>query len=254
MHLYLDDYDHFGCRAAARLVLALGAAASSGCTTDQRAQAPADLVLRGGPVYTVDAVRSWARALAVRDGVLVYVGSELGVSALIGSRTRVVELRGRTVLPAFQDIHIHPIYAGMQAASFCDLEGLETQEQYLREIAKYADAHPGEAWIRGGGWLMSSFPGAIPDGRLLDHIVPDRPVFLSSADGHSAWVNSRALALAGITRETPDPPDGRIDRDPITGEPIGSLQEGAVDLVELPTLTRRQLLTGLRHALGVLNA
>jgi predicted amidohydrolase YtcJ len=214
---------------------------------------PADLVLHGGPIYTVDAVRSWARGLAVRDGVVVYVGSERGVAPFIGEETRVVELRSRMVLPAFQDAHMHPIYAGAEAALFCDLSGVETREEYLQEIARYAEEHPEEAWIRGGGWVMNAFPAGIPDGRQIDRVVSDRPVYLSSADGHSAWVNSKALEMAGITRDTPDPPDGRIDRDPQTGEPIGALQEGAMDLVELPPLTREQLDAGLRYALELLN-
>jgi predicted amidohydrolase YtcJ len=232
---------------------ALGTAPTERATAGGISAGPADLVLRGGPIYTVDAVRSWARALAVRDGVLVYVGSERGVAPLIGDETRLVELRGRMALPAFQDAHIHAAHSGTEAALFCDLSGVETQEQYLQEIAKYAEEHPEEAWIRGGGWVMNAFPAGIPDGRKIDRVVPDRPVYLSSADGHSAWVNSKTLEMAGITRETPDPPDGRVDRDPQTGEPIGALQEGAMNLVKLPPLTREQLGTGLRYALKLLN-
>jgi len=232
---------------------AVTAASTTRSTSGGAPALPADLVLRGGPIYTVDAVRSWARALAVRDGVLLYVGSEPGVAAFIGDDTRVVELRGRTVLPGFQDAHIHSLYAGTEAAHFCDLSGLETREQYLEGIAKYAQEHPDEAWIRGGGWDMDAFPGGIPDGRLIDRVVADRPVYLSSADGHSAWVNSKAMQIAGITRDTPDPPDGRIDRDPQTGEPIGALQEGAMDLVELPPVTLEQQSTGLLYALKLLN-
>jgi predicted amidohydrolase YtcJ len=257
-----------GSRLSPLPVLALLPFALAGCVSERStltttptarstaagvASPPADLVLRGGPIYTVDAVRSWARALAVRDGALVYVGSELGVAPFIGDDTRVVELRGRMVLPAFQDAHIHALYAGTEAANFCDLSGVETQEQYLEGIAKYAQEHPDEAWIRGGGWDMNAFPGGIPDGRLIDRGVADRPVYLSSSDGHTAWVNSKAMEIAGITRDTPDPPDGRIDRDPQSGEPIGALQEGAMNLVELPPVTREQQRSGLLYALKLLN-
>jgi predicted amidohydrolase YtcJ len=157
------------------------------------------------------------------------------------------------VLPGFQDVHIHPIDGGMQAVSFCDLSASENLEQYLEVIAKYAAAHPDEAWIRGGGWLMSAFPSAIPSREALDRIVPDRPVYLTSSDGHSAWVNTKALEAAGITRDTPDPVDGRIDRNPETGEPVGALQEGAMDLVRLPPESEEQRRNGLRYALKLLN-
>ncbi len=218
-----------------------------------REAAPADVVLRGGSVYTVDAARSWARALAIRDGVLTYVGSESGVESFIGERTRVVELGGRAVLPSFQDCHIHPIYGGVQAASLCDLSDDETAAQYVETIAGCAKRNPEAAWIDGGGWSMAAFPSGIPDRRLIDAVVSDRPVHLSSADGHSSWLNSKALEVAGITRDTPDPPDGRIDRDPNTGEPVGALQEGAMDLVDVPEFTPEQRQAGLQYALAYLN-
>jgi predicted amidohydrolase YtcJ len=214
----------------------------------------ADLVLRGGAVYTLDSVRSWAQAVAVRDGSIVYVGSDENAARFVGEATRVVELDGRMLLPAFQDAHIHPIGGGLRALR-CELGSLTTQDAYLKAVAEYAAAHPDEAWILGGGWSMDAFPGAIPDGRLLDEIVSDRPVYLRSTDGHSAWVNSKALEIAGITADTPDPPDGRIDRDPETGEPVGALQEGAMNLVgkhaPRPTLAKR--VEGLRFALRMLN-
>lgn len=213
----------------------------------------ADLVLRGGAVYTLDAARSWAQAVAVRDGSIVYVGSDENAAPFIGEGTRVVDLDGRMLLPGFQDAHIHPITGGLRAIQ-CELGNLTTQDAYLKAVAEYAAAHPDEAWILGGGWSMDAFPGAIPDGRLLDEIVPDRPVYLRSADGHSAWVNAKALEIAGITAQTPDPPDGRIDRDPATGEPVGALQEGAMSLVgkhaPVPTLAKR--VAALRFALRML--
>ncbi|HEY5657048.1 MAG TPA: amidohydrolase [Myxococcota bacterium] len=216
--------------------------------------APADLVLRGGAVYTLDAIRSWAHAVAVRDGRILYVGSDEGAAPFVGEATRVVELGGRMVLPGLQDAHIHPISGGLRAIQ-CELGGLRTQEEYLKAVADYAAAHPEAAWIRGGGWVMDAFPGGIPDGRALDEILPDRPVYLRSTDGHSAWVNSKALEIAGITAETPDPPDGRIDRDPATGEPVGALQEGAMSLVQrhAPPDSLAERVAGLRHALRMLN-
>ncbi|MEA2608622.1 MAG: hypothetical protein QOJ75_865 [Chloroflexota bacterium] len=220
---------------------------------------PADLVLIGGRVATMDPARSWASALAVREGRIVAVGSDAAITPHIGPASRVIELHGRTVTPGFGDAHVHPLHGGL-AAMRCELHGSRGQDRYLEIIAAYAARHPDVAWIQGGGWSMDDFPGGVPARAELDRIVPDRPVFLPSRDGHSAWVNSKALELAGITAETPDPPDGRIDHDP-DGEPIGALQEGAADLVErlIPRATADDLLAALRlaqaelHALGITN-
>ncbi|HZD53914.1 MAG TPA: amidohydrolase family protein, partial [Woeseiaceae bacterium] len=202
------------------IVLALVLWGCSENGSDMPGNEPADLVFRNGSIYTVDINRSWADAVAVRDGRIVYVGSDGGVEELIGPDTRVVDLGDRMMLPGFQDVHIHPISGGIEAQA-CDLNDLSTLEEYLATIETYASEHPKEEWILGGGWSMAVFgPGANASKTLLDEIVSDRPVLLNSADGHSAWVNSRALEIAGITAETPDPPDGVIDRGP-DGEPLG---------------------------------
>ena len=193
------------------------------------ADRPADLVFTGGRIATMDAARSWARALAVRDGRIVAVGTDSVVAAHIGPSTRVIALRGRTVTPGFQDAHVHPVHGGL-ARMRCELHETTGADAYYAIIAEYARTHPDEAWIRGGGWSMDDFPGGTPRKEDLDQIVPDRPVILPNRDGHSVWVNSRALGLAGITAETPDPPDGRIERD-ADGSPTGTLHEGAADLV-----------------------
>ena len=216
----------------------------------------ADLVLRNGAVYTVDAARSWAQAVAVKDGKIVFVGTDADLGDRIGAATQVVDLKGRMLMPGMQDAHIHPISGGIEASA-CDLNGKRSAEEYLATIKAYADAHPDEPWILGGGWLMSAFgPGAMPAKELLDAVVSDRPVYLTSTDGHTTWVNSKALEIAGITRETPDPADGRIDRDPKTGEAIGSLQEGAGDLVgrHVPPWSREKRIEGLRYSQKMLNA
>lgn len=217
--------------------------------------APADLVLKSGAIYTLDGPRSWAQALAVRAGRIVYVGTDREVAPYAAPSTRVVDLQGKMVLPAFQDVHIHPISAGMEANS-CELSGLTKADEYVAAIKRYADAHPSTPWITGGGWLMSAFgPGGQARRELIDAVVSDRPVFLWSTDGHTAWANTRALELAKITNQTPDPRDGRIDRDPKTGVAIGSLQEGAADLVlkVIPPPTLQQREAGLRYAIKLLN-
>src|SRR5206468_2453387 len=128
--------------------------------------------------------------------------------------------------------------------------------EYVGAVARYAAAHKDASWIRGDGWSLAAFaPTGIPDKRLLDPVVPDRPVYLESSDGHSAWVNSKALSIAGITKDTPDPPGGRIDRDPRTGEPVGSLQDSAMNLVnrKAPPYIAQERQDGLRRALKLLN-
>jgi predicted amidohydrolase YtcJ len=218
---------------------------------------PADLVLRGGRLATMDGARSWATALAVRDGRVLAVGPDAQVSEHIGPTTRVIELRGRGVTPGFQDAHVHPVHGGL-ARLRCELHDTRGADEVLAVIAEYARAHPEETWIRGGGWYMADFPGGTPRREDLDRLVPDRPVFLPNRDGHSAWVNSKALELAGVTAETADPADGRIERDP-DGTPTGTLHEGAQDLVGrlLPDDTPDDLEAALRlgqaylHSLGI---
>ncbi len=198
-----------------------------------------------------------AVALAVANDRIVAIGTDRSILGLRGPRTRAIDLRGRTVLPGFTDAHTHPISGGLRHVE-CDLDRFDTAADHLAAIAGYAAAHPERAWIAGGGWSMDTFPGGIPRREALDAIIPDRPVFLTNRDGHGAWVNSRALELAGITASTPDPALGRIERDP-DGTPVGMLQEGATDLVarlipphDPPTLAQAiRVAQAELHALGI---
>lgn len=217
------------------------------------AQRPAELVLRGADVYTMDAARSWAAAVAVRDGRIAYVGPDAGVEQWIGPGTRVLELAGRMVLPGFHDTHVHPISGGVERTQ-CDLNEADTRQAVLDAIrACAADLEEGE-WLVGGGWDLPIFPGGIARAATLDSIVGDRPAYLGSSDGHSAWVSAGALRIAGVDASTPDPPEGRIDRN-AAGAPIGTLRESAMDLVarHLPELTVGERLDGLRIALADAN-
>jgi predicted amidohydrolase YtcJ len=234
-----------------------GAGADAATLDPMTVDTQAELVLRGGRVATMDAARSWASAIAVGGGRIVAVGPDAAVADLIGPRTRVIELRGRTVTPGFQDAHVHPVHGGL-AMLRCDLhEDLQSGPGYDR-IEAYARSHPDETWIRGGGWYMAAFEGGTPRREDLDRIIPDRPAFLTNRDGHGAWVNSKALELAGITADTLDPSDGRIERDP-DGTPSGTLHEGAMELVRrlLPDDTPAELEAALRlgqrhlHSFGI---
>ncbi|WP_309128224.1 amidohydrolase [Microbacterium sp.] len=213
----------------------------------------ADLVFTGGAfggrVFLSDASRARADAVAVRDGRIVAVGTD--AAELIGTGTEVVDLDGRLLIPGFQDAHVHPLWGGLDMLR-CDLADIGTQDEYLDRIRRYAGAHPDDEWVLGGGWQMSAFPGGTPTAAALDSAVADRPAFLPNRDGHGAWVNTRALELAGITRDTPDPADGRIERD-TDGNPSGTLHEGAMGLVNrlLPPepheRLREALAVGQRH-------
>lgn len=240
------------------LVLSLVLAACTADSPEPVAAASsdaADLVLTNGRIYTVDEGRRWAEALAIRDERIVYVGDAAGTADFTGEATTVVDLGGRLVLPGFQDAHIHPISGGVEAMA-CDLNAFETVAEYRTRIAECAQASAEQPWVLGGGWSMAAFgPGARASKSILDELVPDRPVLLYSRDGHSAWANSRALEIAGITKDTPDPADGIIDRDPETGEPVGSLQEGAASLVarHVPETTPETLAQGLEYARDMLH-
>jgi predicted amidohydrolase YtcJ len=212
---------------------------------------PADLVLRGGVVYTVDSTRPWAEALAVSDGRIVFVGTDADAAAWVGRGTRVIDLGGAMVLPGFHDTHVHPVTGGIELGA-CNLNDLATRDAVMARIAQCARDAPAGEWVRGGGWSSPMFPGGSPSRRLLDSLVPDHPAYLTSLEGHSAWVNTRALALAGVTAETPEPPSGRIDHE-WTGQPGGTLRESAMELVarHLPRYSGADHRAGLRRALAL---
>ncbi len=199
-------------------------------------------VFRNGSVF--DGHRHLpGRALVVEDGVIRAVVPESGLDKLdhrwnkldhrwnkLDQRgDRVVDLAGGLLAPGFVDAHVHAVQGGLERIR-CDLSGVHTREDYLAAIAAYALANPERPWILGGGWAMGAFPGSTATAADLDAIVPDRPVFLVNRDHHGAWVNSRALELAGIGELTPDPADGHLDRDD-DGRPTGTLHEGAMGLV-----------------------
>ena len=212
-----------------------------------------EVVFHNGTVFERSPFLAEGPCVRVTGGRITEVGPP-GPPGSLGGATP-VDLAGGTLLPGFIDAHAHPVFAGDQMRR-CDLRSATTAAGYVDLIAAYAAAHPDEEWISGGGWSMDAFPGGVALRQALDAVVPDRPVFLPNRDGHGAWVNSRALALAGIDRSAPDPPDGRIERD-ADGEPIGMLQEGAANLVArlLPEVTEEDwyeaLLTAQAHLLSL---
>ena len=223
-------------------------------------ETPADRVFLNGAVYTVDSHRSRAEAVAVRDGRIVARGQQREVRGLVGSATEVTELAGAMLLPGFHDSHIH-ILVGVATEGDCDLLRLESQEAVQARLleCRSLPGYGAERWVLGGGWSEWLWPDANPGKAQLDALFPDRPVYLESSFGHAAWVNSRALALAGVDRRTQDPPDGVIERDAATREPSGTLRDAAMLLVKeaLPQQTLEQRLGSVRagidlaHSVGI---
>jgi predicted amidohydrolase YtcJ len=231
------------------LVLALSAAVlmAAGCASER--PAPADTVIVNARICTVNAAGPWAEAVAVKDGRILAVGSAKDVTRHRGPGTQVIDAGGRLVLPGIADSHVHFVSGSSNLANV-DLAGAKTLEEIQRRIRAFLQAHPGGAWLQGRGWMYPAFPGGMPHKKFLDEIVADRPAYMRCADGHSGWANSRALALAGITRETADPEDGRIVRDE-TGEPTGALLESAGHLVSklIPEPTSEEKLAAVRQGL-----
>jgi predicted amidohydrolase YtcJ len=219
------------------------------------AEAPADLVLQGGRVWTVDSEQPWGEAVAVRAGRIVYVGSASGVAGFRGPKTQVVELKGKLVTPGFNDGHIH-LMSGALSLDRVDLIEDQSLDAVQSRIRGFAAANPKNAWVLGRGWLYGSFPGSLPTKEQLDAVVSDRPAYMECYDGHSGWANSKALALAGITKDTKDPENGVIVRDPKTGGPTGALKESATALVEakIPKLDAEARYALLLRALQRLNS
>lgn len=190
-------------------------------------------------------------SLLLSGGIIAALGTEAEVRRAHPRPETVIDARGCLVHPSFADAHVHAAFAGIERGR-CDLSSAADAAETLELIARHADDSR-RGWVLGSGWHMTHFPNGTPDRRDLDRIVPDRPVFLSNADHHSFWVNSAALDLAGITRSTSDPGDGRIERDD-HGDPSGTLHEGAGALVAafVPDTDDAEVAAGIANAQRVL--
>jgi len=221
----------------------------AGATLAQSPKSPSvDTIVLHGKVYTLNAKQPWAQAIAVQGGKIVSVGSDGEIEKLHSNGTKVIDAGGRLVLPGFTDCHIHFI-DGSLSLDRVNLEDAKDPADIQQRLREYAKSHPGTGWVLGRGWDYGMFgEEALPHKKYLDEVFPDRPVFLEGYDGHTYWANSRALELAGINKDTPDPPNGAIVRDAKTGEPTGALKESAQGLVAkvVPKLTRSEKLAALR--------
>jgi len=217
---------------------------------------PADIIVVHGRVYTEDPKQPWAQAVAIYRGKIVAVGDDAVIERMRGMGTKVINAGGKLVLPGFVDCHIHFI-DGSFSLGRVNLEGAKDPSEIQKWLREYAAEHPGDDWILGRGWNYAMFgPEALPHKKYLDELFPNRPVFLEGYDGHTYWANSKALAMAGIVRETADPPNGAIVRDPKTGEATGALKEAAQELVAkiVPKPTRADQLLALRAGMKWANA
>jgi predicted amidohydrolase YtcJ len=209
---------------------------------------PADIIVVHGRVYTENVKAPWAQAVAIRGGKIAAVGDDSAIERMRGMGTKVIDAGGKLVLPGFTDCHIH-FMEGSAKLRWLSLEGAKNLAEIRNKLSSYAEQSPGEGWILGHGWNYGMFgPDKLPEKKDLDDLFPNRAVSLEGFDGHTYWVNSKALAIAGITRDTPNPPNGTIVRDPVTGEATGALKESANDLIDRvrPPMTREEKLLALR--------
>ncbi len=211
---------------------------------------PIDLMVVNGRVFTADGSGDLAEAVAVQGNRIVHVGSTREVLRLRRPQTEVIDAGGNAVVPGFNDAHLHFLSGGLGLTQI-NLLDADTVDEIAETIRDWAERNPDSEWVRGRGWYYQPFAGGLPTRQMLDAVVPDRPAYLTAYDGHTGWANSLALERAGITRDTPDPPNGVIERDPRTGEPTGVLKETAMGLVTrvLPQASRDDRLNAIRSAI-----
>jgi len=217
------------------------------------AQPAASLVLLNGKVWTVNEAQPRAEAVACLGGRIVAVGSNDEIRKWVGSATEVIDLGGKLVLPGFNDAHVHFFSGGENLASV-QLRDAKSEDEFRRRIAEFAAKRPGGRWITGGDWDHENWtPARLPTRQLIDAVTVGHPVFVNRLDGHMALANSQALQLAGITRDTPDPPGGTIVRD-AAGEPTGVLKDAAMERMEgvhgvIPAPSQDQIADAVRAAM-----
>lgn len=218
-------------------------------TTHQSLAQQADLILTNGKIWTGNSPSIFAEAVAIKGNKVIRVGTSAEIRSLGGTNTKVIDLQGKLASPGFNDAHIH-FLSGSLGLSEVDLTGASSIEEMINRINEFAQSYPNRKWITGRGWQYTQFPGGLPTKNLIDAAIKDRPVYIRAYDGHSSWVNSKALELAGINRSTTFTGFGEIVRD-ANGEPTGALKEDAQGLVSklLPPPTREEKMGALRKGL-----
>ncbi len=225
---------------------------AQGCVV---AEQEADVIFKNGNIYTVNENQPTAEAIAVKQGKIIFVGSNAEIARYQGAATQVIDLKGQTVVPGLADAHCHLSGVGARELNL-NLEGTTSLEDFLARVKARVDkAKPGE-WVTGRGWIETFWkPQAFPTRWDLDKIAPNNPVYLTRADGHGAVANSAAIRLAGIDKNTPDPFGGEIMRDKKTGEPNGMFLDNAQALItkHIPARSEEEseqaLLLGVQRSL-----
>ncbi|MEL7655302.1 MAG: amidohydrolase family protein, partial [Bacillota bacterium] len=207
----------------------------------------ADTLLENGTIYTIDDANTVAEAIAIKDGKILFVGSKTAAEAYKGTATKVVDLKGKIVMPGFIDAHVHA--PGAKLTELFDIYLYEsiTKEQTLADIKAFIDAHPDQKEYWGSGYTVGMAGDAKgPKAEWLDAICKDKPIILTSNDGHNMWLNSKALQLNGITKDTPNPAGGLIQKDPATGELWGSITDADSLITMTQTYTAQQQAEALK--------
>ena len=202
----------------------------------------AETVYTNGKIYTMDEEQPWVEAVAIKDGKFIRVGSAEKVKPLVGKDTEVVDLHGDFVMPGILDLHSHPFITPWYGTMNLKLQNPNDPEKILQEVKAYAAANPDRTWILGGQYGTGIFPDDAPNKAMLDAIVPDPPVVLLDQTGHTSWLNSKALEMAGINKDTESNHLMVILKDPETGEPTGTIRELSLQMVErvIPQATAEQ--------------
>jgi hypothetical protein len=225
-------------------------------TATARAQGAADVVVLHGRIFTENPEEPWAQAVAIRDSKIEAVGTDAEISRYQGVQTKILDAEGHLVLPGFEDAHVH-FLGGSEALQEVELDKAQTVAEIQKQVKDFADAHPDKKVIRGWGWMYPVFGKvALPNKEILDAVVPDRPVILTSYDWHTTWANSKALEMAGITKSTPNPRNGIIVRDPRTGNPTGTLKEdaGALVMKLVPPESREEQIQDILAGIKLMNS
>ncbi len=239
------------------IAIALGATALGACLAAAAEPQPADLLLTHGAIYTVNPAKPWAQAVAIAHGKIVYVGDTAGAKAFTGAATQVVDLKGRFAMPGIVDAHVHPIMGGIKTLYECNFPFTATPAQVAAALAACTKKTPPGAWIRGGQWGSSFFVQNKLDSPkgFLDAVTTLHPIFLNDDSGHNGWVNSAALAAAKLTKASPNPVGGTIQRG-ADGEPNGVLMETAARIFDtlIPAWTDEQFVAAAKESTRLANA
>lgn len=224
------------------------------CSCGSSAGDEPDLILMNASVFDGEVLMDGHISLVVSDGRFAFIGDSLTALSMAGKSTETIDLDGKFVIPGLIDAHVHPI-GGADERRVVRLSGLKTVEEIGDAIQTYTADHPDMEIIRGRGWELSVFPGGNPSKEMLDRWIPDRPAIMTSWDGHSSWVNTRALEVAGVNSNTPDPENGRIERDS-EGEPTGTLRESAMGLVSqiIPQRSQEETTELMREGIRIMNS